>query len=67
MSLIDARLDVFRDLHKNIWFHVMNWVLDEMRIPKERRGIHALCGHCFYFRYKDIPSKSRVFNYDALW
>lgn len=60
MSAIDQRIDLFRELHKNIWFQVMNWVLDQLRLPKERRR-ESMISHCFFFNYKEI--KRPVYKY----
>lgn len=67
MSAIDSRLDLFRDLHSNNWFHVMNWVLDELRVPKEERRRHFLFAQSFYFNKKDIPQKHWRYNYNNFW
>jgi len=63
MTPIDARMSYFRDLHRNEWFNVMNWVLDELRLPKQSRRRH-LISHCFYFEHKQL--KNPVFNYKVL-
>jgi len=31
---MDYRIEYFRDLHQNIWFHMMNDVLHELVTPK---------------------------------
>lgn len=63
MTPIDVRMSYFRELHRNEWFNVMNWVLDELRLPKQSRQQH-LISHCFYFHHKDL--KHPVFNYRVL-
>ena len=65
LSAIDKRLRHFAELQENIWFGVMNWVLDQLRHtdPNERR--RHLWGHCFYFDWKKI--KHPVYDYKHLW
>ena len=31
---MDIRIEYFRQLHQNIWFHVMNEILHELLTPK---------------------------------
>ena len=65
ISPIDIRLRHFAELQENIWFGVMNWVLDQMRHtdPLERR--RHLWGHCFYFEYKKL--RHPVYDYKNIW
>jgi len=64
-SAIDKRLSYFASLQDNIWFDVMNWVLDQLKLkdPLDRR--RHLWGHCFYFNWKKL--KHPVYNYNKLW
>lgn len=63
MSAIELRMDHFRTLHRNIWFHVMNWVLEELvSPPKARLGV--LYGHGFFFEASQI--RHQVFDYARL-
>jgi hypothetical protein len=66
MSAIEARLAHFHTLHNNPWFNVMNWVLDQLRLPKEERRRHV-GGYCFYFHEREIPQKHWVYNYNKIW
>ena len=48
---MESRIAHFRTLSENPWYNVMNWVIDEMRIPaheKIYRWNHAYEGHAFY-------------------
>ena len=52
-TAIQKRIDRFTELHKNKWFHVMNWVLDSLLIKDEQqRRIHRMSAHTFYFDSK---------------
>jgi len=62
---MDARIDLFRDLLANIWFHVMNWVLGELVAPNPQQKKMQLIGHCFYFNAKDLKQHRR-FRYELL-
>ncbi len=65
LSAIDKRLALFKELQDNIWFDVMNWVLDQLVLkdPMDRR--RHLWGHCFYFNWKKL--KHPVYKYGELW
>jgi hypothetical protein len=38
---MDNRIERFRNLHQNIWFHVMNDVLYELIVPKNLVSIYT--------------------------
>lgn len=38
---MDNRIERFRKLHQNIWFHIMNDVLYELIIPKNLVAIYT--------------------------
>ncbi len=63
---LEARSARFRELHSNPWFPVMNWVLDQLRMPKDDQWRSVMnCG--FYFDKREIPKKHWVYNYNAMW
>jgi hypothetical protein len=35
---MEARIRRFQELAANPWFGCMNWVLDELRTPRDRRA-----------------------------
>jgi hypothetical protein len=46
---IDHRIQRFRELHANKWFHVMNWNLAFMRTTdKKQRANHGAWALSFY-------------------
>lgn len=45
---MEDRVRLFQDLHANPWFNGMNWVLDELRCPPDRRRSHYMNTGCFY-------------------
>jgi hypothetical protein len=50
MTAIDYRIERFRELHSNKWFHIMNWTLDAMRaVDPENRWALTKYGSVFYF------------------
>lgn len=50
MTAIDHRIERFRDLHNNKWFHIMNWILDVMRTTdRKQKYTVAKYGSVFYF------------------
>ena len=60
-SPIDHRMERFRELHANKWFHVMNWILDYMRITdKTYRRTHAACALDFYMAASNPIIKTRT-------
>ena len=65
LSAIDNRLQRFAELQNNIWFDVMNWVLDQMVLKDPMDRKRHLWGHGFYFNYKKI--KYPVYDYKYLW
>lgn len=61
---MEHRLARFQELHQNLWFSVMNWVLDELRMRPSERW-RQLGSHGFYFDANRIPHP--VFRYRDLW
>lgn len=49
---IEHRIKLFYELHKNKWFHVMNFVITEMLIEdKKERFMHSKYAFVFYKLY----------------
>jgi hypothetical protein len=45
---MEQRVRLFQELHANKWFHVMNWVLDSLKMSKKERYMHVKFGKVFY-------------------
>lgn len=54
---MEARIHRFQDLAGNPWFSVMNWVLDELRIPKDKRNPAFYEAYVFYGLPRDVEHK----------
>jgi hypothetical protein len=60
---IDHRIQRFRELHANKWFHVMNWNLDFMRTTdKAHRRTHGAAGLGFYLAASPVEPRRIIIS-----
>uniref|UniRef100_A0A6C0B2U4 Uncharacterized protein n=1 Tax=viral metagenome TaxID=1070528 RepID=A0A6C0B2U4_9ZZZZ len=45
---MEDRVRRFQDLHANKWFHLMNWVLDSLKMTGKQRYMHVKFAKEFY-------------------
>jgi len=55
---MDNRIEQFRKLHQNIWFHIMNDVLYELIIPKNLVAIYLQIDDMRFNAWSPIYSKN---------
>jgi hypothetical protein len=55
MAAIEARVSLFRELHRNWWYHQFNCVLWEMMVPEASRRPQAMYHDVAWFNAHRKP------------